>query len=140
MFRVTFYAVVVGIGLWIASMRLDDHIPYDYLSGTIQPDPAKEGRRVVLNWKIQTHRLCPGSVQRVLTNETTGKVVAAYDPTPASLTVSMGDTELNKTFLLPDDLPPLVGYDATVCFKCNPLQAFFPICFKTPHLTFRVIQ
>lgn len=127
-------------GAWLAVMALDTQIPYDYVSGEIKPDPAKQGARVTLKWQIKTNRLCPGSVQRVLTNEETGKVVAAYDPTPSSLTVSMGDTELPKSFLLPDDLPPRVGYDATVCFKCNPLQAFFPICFRAPHLTFGVVQ
>ena len=127
-------------GSWFAISWLDNVAPYEYLSGFVTPDPAKEGGRVTLIWQIRVNRICPGSVQRILSDEITGISVAAYDPLPSAQTVQMGDTELRKTFLLPDELPAIVGYDAKVCFRCNALQYVFPLCFPTPHVSFRVKQ
>jgi hypothetical protein len=132
--------VSAGLGGWVGWMYLDDQPPYHYLSGEISPNPARQASRVVLTWQIETYRTCAGSVQRILKDNASGKAVAIYDPTPSALTVSMGDTELRKTFLLPEDLPPEVRYTAVVYFHCNPLQAIFPIRVATPEIVFRVIQ
>lgn len=129
---------MAALGAWVGVMALDNVPPYDYVSGIISPDPARQGGRVVLTWQIKTHRLCPGSVQRTLIDNATGKVVAQYDPTPASLTVSLNDTELKKSFLLPDDLPNELRYEAVVSFRCNPLQALFPIKVYVPTVIFHI--
>jgi hypothetical protein len=31
-----------------------------------------------------------------------------------------------------------VGYSSLICFRCNVLQALFPLCQATPTLSFRV--
>lgn len=131
--------IVAAFGSWLAVMAADNQVPYDYLSGEISPNPARAGSRVTLKWYIKTHRICPVSIRRLLT-DVNGKVVAVFDPLPYSQTVEMGDKELPKTFLLPDSLPAQVTYNALACFKCNALQALFPLCVDTPRITFNVRQ
>lgn len=130
------------MGLWVAAMYLDHEPPYEWDSGrsVVSPNPAPQASRVSVEWHMKVNRLCPGSSQRILTDAATGRTVATYDATPAALSVRMGDQTLIRTFVLPRGLPAEVGYRSTVCFQCNALQAFFPLCVTTPTLTFQVEQ
>jgi hypothetical protein len=139
---VTVVAVLLSglLSGWVGWMYLDNKPAYDYVRGEIQPNPAPQGGQVSLPWTIKVHRLCPGNVLRVLYDADTGKMVAAYDRTPSSISVKMGETKLVKTFQLPLSMPRNVRYTANVCFECNALQKFFPVCVQTPDLFFSVEQ
>jgi hypothetical protein len=121
-------------------MYLDRQVPYEHIKGEIVPDPTPQHAQVSLPWDIKVNRLCPGNVQRVLFDADTGDMVAAYDRTPSSISVKMGDTKLVKTFQLPLSLPARVRYTANVCFSCNPLQHIWPIFVQTPELYFSTKQ
>jgi hypothetical protein len=139
--ELSFFAAMAILGVMLGYWVLDDELPYDYhrINARIEPQPAIPGERVTVTWPITVRRLCPGTVHRSLRDAVTDRPVAQYDPVPSSLTVSMGDKEIAKVFQLPAELPPLVKYEATVCFRCNPLQSILPICTRTPTLVFRVI-
>lgn len=139
-FTAAWFAGCATLGLWVAWMYLDIAPPYEWSAAesNISPQPARDGEMIAVSWKMKVNRLCPGSSQRILIDAATGQTVATYDATPAALSVRTGDEKLIRTFQLPRGLPPLVGYRSTVCFRCNPLQAVFPLCVTTPTLTFRV--
>ena len=123
---------------WTGWMYLDNVQPYEYVRGYVVPDPSPQGAQVSLPWEIKVNRLCPGNVLRVLFDAETGEMVAAYDRTPSSISVKMGDTKLVKSFQLPRGLPPRIRYTANVCFSCNVLQKIWPVCVQTPDLFFSV--
>lgn len=89
---------------------------------------------------VAVNRTCPGTVQRVFRDALTNKTVSTLDTTEASRVVRVGDNRLPRSFQLPPNLPPRVKYSALVCFQCNLLQKYWPMCFMTPELTFNVIQ
>lgn len=131
-----------ALGSWLAVMYLDDQPPYEYdVKGTtVTPDPAPQGALVTVNWALKgVHRNCPGTVQRSFRNLETGEVVSTLDTTPMSRSVRMGDRNLPRSFELPPNLPPIVGYSAQICAECNTLHRFFPLCFQTPEITIHVI-
>jgi hypothetical protein len=136
------YLIALLVGSWIGWMYLDNKPPYEWdaTRSVVSPNPAPQAGRVSVEWFMKVNRICPGSSQRILTDASTDRTVATYDATPAALSVKMGDQTLIRTFVLPRGLPPKVGYRSTVCFQCNALQAFFPLCVTTPTLTFQVEQ
>lgn len=131
---------MTAFGGWIGWMLLDRQTPYVYFAeeSYVTPDPAPDGGRVTVDWKLRINRLCPGSSLRTLADADTGRTVVTYDATPIIQAVQISDERLVRTFVLPRGLPPLVSYRSTICFRCNALQAFFPLCQSTPTLTFRV--
>lgn len=138
--------VSAAAGVQIAVWAWDLDPPYEYEGGEISPNPAQLGARMLVTWHVKFKRhgdLCPGSVTRTLFNGKTGKAVAIYDPTPSAVSpLKLGDSELPKTFLLPDDLNGAdeIRYSAQICYRCNPLQYIFTnrLCVTTPSLNFRI--
>jgi hypothetical protein len=40
---------------------------------------------------------------------------------------------------LPDNLPAgKARYVSLICYPCNPIQEFWPVCFTTPEISFMV--
>lgn len=143
MTRTVWLLGMAALGAWLSVMRLDNEPPYSYdpAQSFVVPDPASQGSMVTVDWALtKVRRECPGSVQRMFRNLDTGQLITTLDTTPMSRSIQMGDKRLPRSFELPPDLPPNVGYSAEVCAQCNMLQQFFPICFKTPEITFHVIQ
>lgn len=146
--KFTFAAVVwimtmAALGSWIAVLLQDDQPPYRYLKGQITPNPASPGSRVVLDLETSpSERTCPGSVIRDLYDNKTGEHLATYDPTPVAVAKQKNKNEVNKTFLLPDNLKGAteVRYEGKVCFRCNVLHTFFPemVCTETPKIVFGI--
>jgi hypothetical protein len=143
--RVNFFGAVwivtiVGLASWLAWMILDNQLPAEYLDqdAVIIPDPAEQGGRVTAKIKVKRNRVCPGTVSRLLRDDTTGQVVAIYDPVPAAFGRIGGSGLTSKTFELPEGLPPVVRYQAEVCFQCNALQILRPLCTRVPDIVFRV--
>lgn len=135
---------VAALGAWFGYMLLDDQMPlvYEQNGAVIMPDPAEQGGRVIVKLTVTKWRSCPGFVHRQLRDEGTAKTIALYDPIPETMAdIPVGTTtQIGKTFELPEGLPPVVRYQATVCFRCNVLQDFRPLCAKTPDIVFRVTQ
>jgi hypothetical protein len=131
---------MVAFGGWLGWMMLDRELPYAYFADEsfVTPDPAPDGGRVTVDWRLRVNRLCPGSSLRTLTDVDTGRTVVTYDATPIIQSVRIADDHLTRTFMLPRGLPPRVGYRSLICFRCNVLQALFPLCQSTPTLTFNV--
>jgi len=141
----------IVIGLWLASIfgagafMLSDNVqPYEYDAehSYIVPSTAHDGEQITVMWKLKKiNRICPGSNHRVLFDPKTHVILASYDPTQAAVAESIKDGYLNRTFLLPREVLPRgqnIGYRATVCYICNPLQRIFPLCVTTPELFFRL--
>lgn len=126
--------VFVGIPVYL----LQDNLPpYTYLDGVVVPDPAYSGDQVRVDWTIKVNRLCRGAVQRELVDSR--DVTHSYDATPASLSVRPGDRWLSRTFTLPLNMPAgRTRYRARVCYVCNPLQVFWPLCTFTPDIVFEL--
>ena len=141
-FPIGWLLIMAALGSWFAVMSLDNDPPYiyDVKQSHVIPDPAPQGAMVTVDWAITVRRACPGSVQRTFRNMDTGQVVTTLDTTPMSRSIRLGDRRLPRSFELPLNLPPNVGYSAEVCAQCNFLQRFIPLCFKTPELVFRVKQ
>ena len=133
--------VLAALGGWVGWMALDDLLPTEYLEegAKIVPNPVEDGGRVRVLIKVKRNRMCPGTVYRTLRNAETGKIEAVYDPVPSMQASMMGDLMVTKTFELPEGLPPLMKYQARICFHCNLLQNLRPICTDAPDIFFRVI-
>lgn len=128
---------------WLAYMAADNQPPYEYdaLNSRVVPSPAHDGDQITVKWKLaKVNRVCPGSNRRVLFDPKTRVILASYDPTPAAISSNIEDGYLNRTFMLPRGLLPAsdIGYRATVCYSCNLLQEFRPLCVSTPELIFRI--
>lgn len=127
-------AALVFVGL-PGYFAFDNEPPYVYLDGEVFPDPAPEASQVTVRWKIKVNRMCPGAVQRQLIDSR--GLTHTYDAAPAAESGSIKDGYLLRTFTLPQNMPTgITKYRANVCFSCNPLQVFFPMCRTTPDLTF----
>ncbi len=113
----------------------DNEPPYTYLDGEVFPDPAPEASQVTVRWTLKVNRICPGAVQRQLIDSR--GIAHTYDAAPAATAASVRDGYLFRTFMLPQNMPTgATRYRANVCFACNPLQFFYPLCKTTPELTF----
>jgi hypothetical protein len=134
--------VVSSLFGWVAYMAADIQPPYVYdaAGSYIVPAIADDGDQITVKWKLkQVNRICPGSNRRYLFEKKTGIILASYDPMPAAADAAIKDGYLNRTFLLPRGLLPSgeIGYRATVCYECNPLQKFVkPLCLTTPDISF----
>lgn len=127
-------AAVLFVGL-PGFYAFDNEPPYTYLDGTVFPDPAPEASQITVHWKLKVNRICPGAVQRQLIDS--HGLAHSYDATPAAIAGSVRDGYLLRTFLLPQNMPRgLTKYRANVCYVCNPLQVFFPLCRTTPEISF----
>lgn len=125
-------ALFVGLPGFFA---FDNEPPYSYLEGTVFPDPAPEASQITVHWKLKMNRMCPGAVQRQLIDSR--GLTHTYDAAPAATSASVRDGYLLRTFLLPQNMPRgLTKYRANVCYVCNPLQLFFPLCKTTPEISF----
>lgn len=133
---------MAALGAWVATMAADRQLPTEYIGKPIVvPDPVEDGGRVIVKLPVKRNRSCPGVVQRTLLDARTDEVVAFYDPVPSAYPHPMGaEQQLPKTFELPPGLPARVRYTSEVCFSCNILQNWFPICTTVPSVTFNVIQ
>ena len=133
---------MAALGSWIAVMASDREPATEYVGPpVITPDPVEDGGRVMVDLPIKRVKECPGVVKRMLRNADTDEVIVFYDPIPTAFPMH-GDVRnrLPKTFELPLGLPPHVVYEAEVCFTCNLLQNWFPVCVAVPPVTFGVIQ
>ena len=118
-------------------MAFDNEMPYTYLDGVIIPDHAPDGAQVTVDWRIKVNRLCRGAVQRVIVDAR--GVAHTYDATPAALSVDPKAEHLLRTFTLPLGMPEgETKYRANVCYICNPLQVFWPLCLTTPEIRFHI--
>lgn len=139
----TWLASMAALGSWLAVMLLDNERPYEYdlEKSYVIPNPAPQGAVVTVNWALaKVNRSCPGSLQRYFRDMSTGEIVASLDATYMLHAIKRGDKRLPRSFELPPNLPPVVGYSAEVCAQCNLLQRVFPLCFTTPEVVFRVKQ
>ncbi len=134
-------ASMAALGAWIAVMASDRQLPTEYVGKPqVIPDPVEDGARIIVDIPVKRNRSCPGTVQRMLKNARTDEVIAFYDPVAAAYPTPIGSEQrLPKTFELPEGLPPRVMYSAEVCFTCNIIQHWWPICTHVPSVTFSVI-
>lgn len=147
--RIMAYACGIVLGVWVASMYLDNEMPMTYhIEGSkITPTPAVAGSWTIVEWNVTINRICPGTVMRQLDNadacDADGKVcenVTTFDRTSSTLSTHRGDRFIKKAFPLPLSVPPRLRYKANVCFQCNLLQRAFDIlCDDTPDLIFETI-
>jgi hypothetical protein len=132
-------ALAVLFGL-VAFMAADNQSPYTYIveQSYVRPNPAHSGRQVTVHWELKINRICPGVIVRTIVDART-KAKVSYDPAPALVTVKAGDTSLERTFLLPEEmLPGPKLYRANAEYVCNPLHRIWPLKVQTPDLAFEV--
>lgn len=123
-------------------MMADNQPPYDYdgVNSQVIPSQTPAGRQLRVHWVLKrVNRICPGSITRTIVDQKSGTRIS-YDPAPAATNVELGDTELDRTFLLPPEIPPgKKWYYADAEYACNPLQRFYPLKLRTPRLSFEVV-
>lgn len=130
-------AAILGL---LAFMIADNQPPYTYFAdgSYLIPERAAPGHQISVHWKIKVNRLCPGAIVRTVVDARTGARMS-YDPTPAMVTIQMGDSSLDRTFLLPQGMGPgRKLYRANAEYVCNPLQRIWPLKVQTPDLFFDV--
>jgi hypothetical protein len=152
LFRVHVFLICIAtfIACSILYGLLDNTPPfkYDVANSYIAPVYAKRSDQVIVRWKITAppSRMCLGSNRRELFDAETKVTLASYDPAPAAITSSITDGYLNRTFMLPAELPigRKIGYRAHVNYHCNWVQRMFPEVFGfntvTPDLYFTVVE
>lgn len=140
------FLTIAALGSWVGVMSQDNVPPYEYdaAASFVLPDPAPQGSVVTVNWALSKfNRTCPGMLQRNFRDLTPGspfygQVVATLDTVYMSRAVRSTDKRIPRSFELPPELPPVVGYSVDVCAECNLLQRISPLCFKTPEIKFNV--
>lgn len=126
----------------VAYMAADNQPPYDYIieQSYVRPNPAHPGRQITVHWELKINRICPGVIVRTIVDAKT-KARVSYDPALALVTVRAGDTSLERTFFLPEEmLPGPKLYRANAEYICNPLNRIWPLKVQTPDLYFEVIN
>lgn len=136
-------AIVIALGLFAPFMwmLMDRMEPYEITNGRIDPpNPTKNGSFTV-TWDIRVMRSCQvkySSVTRVITDNKGFRHVAA----PTAATFGTADQsrsdEIRRPVPLPENVTGPAKYFADVCYACNPIQVWLPICFKTPTLEFDI--
>lgn len=126
-----------------AYMVADRTPPYEYDASRsyIIPLITLTGRQMTVHWQFKrVNRICAGSITRYVVDDKT-KTRFSYDPTPAASTIDIGEDHLDRTFFLPQGIPPgKKWYYADAEFACNPLQRLYPLRVRTPRLSFEVIE
>jgi hypothetical protein len=127
----------------ITAMLTDNTPPFEFdaANSYIIPQRTAAGRQITVHWKIKDlRRICPGAVSRTIVDADSG-ARTTYDPQPAAASVDTMDEFLDKTFMLPSHLSPGKKiYRATIDYRCNPLQHFWPLHVVTPDLPFEVVD
>ena len=132
-----FLTILLGA---VGFMLADNQQPYIYLAekSYVRPDPAAPGHQILVHWEFKVNRVCPGLIVRTLVDARTGAKIS-YDPILALGTIKMGDTSLERTFLLPEGmLPGHKIYRANAEYVCNPLHRIWPLKVQTPDIHFEV--
>lgn len=118
----------------------DRGAPYEYLSGEVLPPVPHVADQISIHWRVRVNRFCPGWVQRDITDKrgyvwrNTGGPVKIIPPVKQGAVV-----DIVNTLDLPRQLgPQSASYQAHVCYRCNPLQRWWPICVSTPRLEFAI--
>jgi hypothetical protein len=138
---VSWAALHLALGAWLAVMASDNDRPVDYLSAefgsTVMPNPAKAGQILNTHWALApVRRDCPRYIQRFFYDRDTGVLISSGDKFGPEHFLPTDTTELNRSFRLPPILPKHVRYKFKAWFMCNPLQRLFPIEYWSPPLDF----
>lgn len=152
--EVTAFRVLLGISVLmsvvsaaVAFMLADTEAPYTYHGDKsfILPEFAEGGDQMTVYWRVTINRRCDGFTQRVLFDPRTGVILSTYDAAPMVPKANIvrevdGDGPyLVRTFLLPQVIQKgKIGYRSAVCYSCNPLRRWVPVCIFTPDLFFEV--
>lgn len=136
-------AICATLSYWIT----DTEPPYTYHGekSYILPHDAVGGDQMTVYWRVTINRKCKGFTQRILFDPRTGVNIATYDAAPmvsdTNIVASLhGEGPwLVRSFLLPQVIQKgVIGYRSAVCYSCNPLQEWRPVCMFTPDLMFEV--
>jgi hypothetical protein len=134
--------IIASLFGWVSYMVADTTPPYSYIisESYVIPNPSHAGRQVTVHWQLTINRLCPGIIVRTIVDAKTGATVS-YDPTAALTTIKMGDTFLERTFFLPEEMQPGPKlYRSNAEYVCNPLHHIWPLKVQTPDIPFNVID
>lgn len=118
----------------IVYMAADREPPVIRHSGEIVPPDPYPGGRISVVWHTTIKRVCPGLVQRRIVDSTgtiwtLGMVEAEYGRSD----------ELIRSFAIPFGIAwGEARYTATVQYRCNVLQDYWPIIVEGPAVRFRV--
>lgn len=119
-------------------MLLDRTPPYTGHQGEVVPAEPRAGEWMTVAWTVKVNRVCPGTIQREVVDAK--RVVWNYDVQPAIRREQLTDeNRLHRSFILPTGASPgPARYRARTCYRCNPLQAWWPICSWTPEIPFTI--
>lgn len=131
----------------VSRAAFDTDHPYEFVveSSYIVPPEFDDslGQQMTVHWAIEIRRTCPGSVVRYIIDARSG-AKTTFDKTDATMTVSVGDHFMDKTFFLPPGLRPgRKIYRSDVEYSCNWLQDLVPslrIRYTTPDLSFTILE
>ncbi len=132
-------AAIVAIGfvapiLWMALDRLP---PYEIMNGRINPpEPVKSGEFIV-TWDIKRLRACQpeySSVTTIIIDRQGFRHVA----TPIMASNLSDQQKIKRVVKLPENITGRAEFFSDVCYACNPIQTFWPVCMQTPKLEFMI--
>lgn len=130
-------ALVIGAAAVVWYMAIDREPPYEYIEGHVIPSEVPVGSQIAIHWHIKAKRFCPGWVERFIVDERRYIWRNLGSPVRAN---TERESHIVNTVELPKTLGPgLARYRARVCYQCNPMHKFFPLCVDPPELPFRII-
>ncbi len=144
---------ITVVALWVPmSWIVDRTIPQEYLSGVIENETAprsnwrdtnavtaRAGDTLAIHWRIIASRTCTIEVVRHIVDA--HNVQWDFAPTPSASVDQKNPVPLAREVKLPLAISPGPAYYfATVTYRCNPSQHFWPIRSETPRIHFEVIE
>jgi hypothetical protein len=128
-------SVTLGVLAVAFYMAVDREPPYVYLEGDVFPLDPPAGSQVAIHWHVHAKRYCPGWVERTITDQRGYLWRNIGGPVRPN---AERDSHIVNTIDLPRGLSGPAHYQAHVCYRCNPLHKFWPICVHTPVLPFTI--
>lgn len=130
-----FTSVIMVFPLW---MLLDRDPPYIITNGRIAPQTITADGEYVVTWDIETKRPCPATenssvVTHIIDVNNEDHV---YIKTRGAYINDASNIVKTKKML---DVPPgPAQYYSHICYPCNPIQEWWPVCFDSPKIPFTV--
>lgn len=128
--------MIIGVAGVLFYFAIDRDPPYEYIEGNIYPDHPQAGSQIAVHWHIRAKRFCPGWVERNITDRRGYVWHNIGGPVRPN---AEREAHIVNTIELPRTLGPgPTTYSARVCYQCNPLHHFWPLCVRTPPIKFDV--
>jgi len=132
----SFLVVIGSLVVWY----FDTAPPLTIATVEVRTYAVPRGGELTIDYQIEQHRACPGSLQRVIVDSQ--DVVQFVEPQDFSATAASRLRRLTVSVPVPVGAATgIARYQAVLSFECNPLQRLFgkTIEVRTPAIEFEVL-